>query len=100
MYVRVWQYEVEAGQVDAFLAAYGAHGVWAQLFERAEGFAGTELFRDAERANRFLTIDRWADADSWEAFLHRWEDEYRALDDQLHGLAAGGEAVVEGTPSV
>ena len=100
MYVRVWEYEVETGQVDAFLAAYGAGGAWAQLFARAAGYTGTQLFRDVDRANRFLTVDRWADAASWESFLDRWRDDYCELDHQLRRLAAGGEPIVEGpTPS-
>jgi hypothetical protein len=30
------------------------------------------------------------------AFLDRWGNDYDELDHRLHGLAAGGEAVVEG----
>jgi quinol monooxygenase YgiN len=96
MYVRVWRYEVESGKVDAFLAEYGAGGAWARLFGRAEGYAGTELFCDVDRAGQFMTIDKWRDAGSWAAFLNRWGEEYRRLDQQLHGLAAGGRAVIEG----
>jgi quinol monooxygenase YgiN len=96
MYVRVWEYEVETGQVDAFLAAYGARGPWAQLFVRAEGYAGSQLFRDVGQASRFLTVDRWTDAACWEAFLDQWGDDYGELDQRLHELAAGGEPVVEG----
>jgi hypothetical protein len=54
------------------------------------------LFRDVDRAGRFLSVDRWADAPSWRAFLDRWGNDYDELDHRLHGLAAGGEAVVEG----
>lgn len=97
MYVRVWEYEVEADQVDAFLAAYGATGAWVQLFSRAGGYAGSQLFRDAECTSRFLTVDRWADAASWEAFMGRWGDDYRELDHRLDGLASGGQVVVEGS---
>jgi heme-degrading monooxygenase HmoA len=96
MYVRVWEYEVEAGQVDDFIAAYGPAGAWARLFARAEGYGGTQLFRDVDRADRFLTVDRWAAAARWDAFLGRWGDNYGELDRRLHGLAAGGEAVIEG----
>ena len=96
MYLRVWEYEVQAGQVDEFIAEYGAQGAWAQLFWRAEGFAGTRLLRDVDRAGRFLTIDRWADASCWEAFMDRWGEEYRELDRRLHGLASGGDLVIEG----
>ena len=96
MYVRVWEYEVRTGQVEAFLAAYGATGAWARLFARAEGYAGTQLFGDVNRAGRFLTVDRWHDAASWVAFLAGWGEEYRELDRRLHRLATGGEVVVEG----
>jgi hypothetical protein len=96
MYVRVWEYQVEVGKVNAFLAAYRADGAWAQLFERADGYVGTELFGDVGRAGRFVTIDKWLDVASWEAFLVRWGVDYCALDQKLHGLAAGGQAVIEG----
>jgi len=97
MYVRVWEYEVGADQVDAFIAAYGATGAWARLFEREAGYVGTQLFGAVGQDGRFLTVDRWRDAACWEAFLDQWRDEYGELDHQLHGLAAGGDAVVEGT---
>jgi quinol monooxygenase YgiN len=97
MYARLWEYEVEPGKVEAFLAAYRADGAWARLFGRAEGYAGTQLFADVDRAGRFVTIDRWRDVASWETFQARWGNEYHELDQRLAGLAAGGRAVVEGT---
>ena|SRR5215469_16371399 len=96
MYARVWEYEVRAGDVDAFLSAYGADGAWAQLFRRSEGYAGTRLFRDVDRDGCFLTVDQWEDVASWEAFEDRWGSDYRELDQRLHALAAGGEPIVEG----
>ena len=65
-------YKVEAGQVDDFIAAYGPAGAWSRLFARAEGYGGTQLYRDVDKADRFLTVDRWADAARWDAFLARW----------------------------
>jgi hypothetical protein len=50
-----------------------------------------------DRAGRFLTIDRWADAASWEAFLGSWASDYGELDQRLRGLADGGEMIVEGS---
>jgi hypothetical protein len=97
MYARVWEYDVPASNVDAFLDAYGAAGAWAELFGRSPGYAGTQLFRDMDRAGRFLTVDRWADYASWEAFLGRWGSDYRELDQRLRGLADGGELIVEGS---
>jgi heme-degrading monooxygenase HmoA len=96
MYARVWEYEVRTSDVEAFLAAYGASGAWVKLFERSEGYDGTQLFRDVDRAGRFLTVDRWTDYASWKAFLDRWGSDYRELDQRLRRLADGGQMIVEG----
>ena len=61
MFVRVWEYEVPGDRAAAFTAAYVPDGSWGQLFGRAAGFLGTELYRDAARDDRYLTIDRWQD---------------------------------------
>jgi hypothetical protein len=96
MYLRVWEYEVSAGDVDAFMAAYGQAGAWAQLFARSLEYGGTSLFRDVARPSHFMTIDRWTDAASWESFQASWGQAYRELDRQLDRLASGGETLIEG----
>jgi heme-degrading monooxygenase HmoA len=45
MFVRVWEYDVVPASAEEFQRAYGSAGAWAQLFRRADGFVGTELFR-------------------------------------------------------
>lgn len=70
MFVRVWEYEVPGDRAAAFTTAYAADGAWGELFGRAAGFLGTELYRDAARADRFLTIDRWQNEEDWQSFLH------------------------------
>lgn len=97
MYVRVWEYEVPPQHVAAFVAAYGPDGDWARLFREGSGYVGTELFLEVGRAGRFLTVDRWVDADSWARFLDRSREAYQALDARLEGLAATERALVEGT---
>jgi heme-degrading monooxygenase HmoA len=70
VFVRVWEYEVPDDRAAAFTTAYAADGAWGELFGRAAGFLGTELYRDAVRAGRFLTIDRWQNEEDWQSFLH------------------------------
>ena len=48
MFVRVWEYKVPGDRVAAFTAAYAADGAWGELFGRAAGFLGTELYRAAD----------------------------------------------------
>ena len=66
--------------VAAFTTAYAADGAWGELFGRAAGFVGTELYRDAVRADRFLTIDRWRNEEDWQSFLHAFGAAYESLD--------------------
>jgi heme-degrading monooxygenase HmoA len=97
VFVRVWEYEVPGDQAAAFTEAYAADGAWAELFAQAAGFLGTELYRDAARADRFLTIDRWRNEQDWRSFLHSFGPAYHALDVQLEGLAAAERSLFEGS---
>jgi heme-degrading monooxygenase HmoA len=96
VFVRVWEYEVPGDQA-AFTEAYAADGAWAELFAQAAGFLSTELYRDAARADRFLTIDRWRNEQDWRSFLHSFGPAYHALDAQLEGLAAAERPLFEGS---
>lgn len=66
---RVWEYQVPSDRTGAFTAAYAADGRLGELSGRAAGFLGTEQYRDAARAGRFLTIDRWQDG-PWAGSRH------------------------------
>lgn len=97
MYVRVWEYEVPPDRAAAFAAAYAAHGPWGELFRRAAGYLGTELYRDSARPGRYLTIDRWQDEQAWQAFLAAFRPDYESLDARLEGIAAVERPLFEGS---
>jgi heme-degrading monooxygenase HmoA len=97
VFVRVWEYQVPDDRTEAFTTAYAADGVWGELFGRAAGFVGTELYRDADRPGRFLTIDRWQDERDWRAFLDAFGPAYESLDAQLEGLADAERSLFEGS---
>jgi heme-degrading monooxygenase HmoA len=71
---------------DAFEAAYGPEGDWAQFFRQGAGFVGTELLRDLEEPDRYLVVDRWESAEAYNAFLAEHNDEYlrRADESRFH----------------
>src|SRR3954447_25832150 len=48
MFVRVWEYDVLPERAEEFERVSRGDGPWAALFARADGFAGTELFRSVE----------------------------------------------------
>jgi len=76
----VFSYEVR--DAEAFEAAYGADGDWAQFFRQARGYIGTELLRDVETPSRYLVVDRWETAEAYNVFAAERRDEYmRRVDD-------------------
>ena len=97
MFVRVWEYRVDPDHVTAFVAAYGPAGDWSRLFRQADGYHGTELYQDTDVSTRFLTVDRWASAAAWEAFLARYGEEYAALDARTAGWSTAERELVAGT---
>jgi hypothetical protein len=97
VFVRVWEYQVPGDRTGASIAAYAADGPWGELFGRAARFLGTELYRDAARAGRFVTIDRWQDEQDWRSFLSAFGPAYESLDAQLEGLAATERPLFEGS---
>ncbi|HEY3012680.1 MAG TPA: antibiotic biosynthesis monooxygenase family protein [Gemmatimonadales bacterium] len=93
MFVRIWEFRVRPEKVDEFLFAYGPNGAWAKLFERVAGYLGTELLHSATHPNIYLTVDRWASAEAWAAFLRAWGDEYAELDQRCKILSVAEEEV-------
>ena len=92
-HVRVWKFRPPAGGEDAFVEAYASDGAWAQLFGQAAGFLGTTLLRPVESDSWWLTIDRWESAQDFERFDREYGDTYRALDEELEGIAGEEEFV-------
>lgn len=89
-YEIIWTYEVEPGRREAFERAYGPDGDWTRLFRRDEGFLEVVLLADADEPGRYLTIDRWRDAASFDRFTAQHGDAYAALDDDLASLSGRG----------
>jgi heme-degrading monooxygenase HmoA len=72
----------EARDPETFEAAYGADGEWAQFFKGARGYIGSELLRDLEQPGRYVVIDRWESAETYNDFVETHRDEYlRRSDD-------------------
>jgi heme-degrading monooxygenase HmoA len=74
MIALVFSYEVR--DAEEFERAYGADGEWAQFFRRGAGYIGTELLHDVEIPTRYLVIDRWESAETYNAFAAEHRDEY------------------------
>jgi heme-degrading monooxygenase HmoA len=85
-YHRVWQFETDAARRAEFEAAYGPEGAWAALFRRADGYLGSELFREIGEACRYVTIDRWNSRGAYDAFRLLHAAAHAALDARCESL--------------
>lgn len=79
-YIVIWEFIVPPKHTEAFIAAYGPAGAWARLFRSAPGYRGTELYRDREIPDRYVTLDFWMTQADFSAFRERHAEEYAALD--------------------
>jgi heme-degrading monooxygenase HmoA len=86
-HVRIWQFRPDPGREEEFRRAYAGDGRWAKLFERAEGYLGTELLGPDEPGGAWLTLDRWESRTAFERFRQDHGEAYRRLDEELEGLA-------------
>ena len=82
----LWEYRVREEQRADFERHYGSQGTWAQLFRRNPGYRGTTLLRDPEDRGRYLTIDVWDAATSFQRFKKDFSAEYAAMDQQMEPL--------------
>jgi heme-degrading monooxygenase HmoA len=83
MHIIIWKFTVREERIQEFIAACNSNGNWANLFQCAEGYLGTQLLRSADEPNVFLTVDRWESAACFEAFQKRYGAEYKNLDAQF-----------------
>ena len=89
----IWQFEVATGTEAEFEKHYGPDGTWVQLFRGDPAFRGTLLLHDRECANRYLTVDRWDDIASYEAFRAKHAKEYQRIDLEMEQLTTNEQRI-------
>ena len=86
MYFIIWEYQVRSERLTEFEEIYSARGAWVELFQKSNGYLGTELLSDEAHPHRYITIDRWVSSEEYESFLSEWKNEYTDLDTRCEGL--------------
>jgi len=59
IFAYIWRYTIRPEREAEFLAAYTADGEWARFFGRDLAYIRTDLLRDADRPDVYLTVDYW-----------------------------------------
>ncbi len=93
MYVIVWRYEIKPGVAEEFEQAYGPRGVWFEFFQKGEGYAGTQLLKDSEKANGYVTLDYWDSQKQFDEFSQLHSQEYRTIDQQCERFTIHEERI-------
>lgn len=97
-YVYIWEYTVSPEHVADFEQAYGPKGDWVALFKRARGYLRTELHRDRNVPNRYVTIDYWDSLAAWEAFRAAFSAEFEAIDARCESFTREEHEIGRFTP--
>jgi quinol monooxygenase YgiN len=84
--VVIWEFHIRTGKRRSFETAYGPRGEWAELFRAGAGYVRTDLIRDANSPNRFLTLDYWKSRREYEAFRKKNAKAYRQIDAHCEAL--------------
>ena len=79
-YIRIWEFLIKPEMRNDFERIYGSEGDWAQLFWKSDEFLFTELYRDPENENRYVTIDGFRSKKGFEKILGEFKEEYDVLD--------------------
>jgi heme-degrading monooxygenase HmoA len=85
-YIYIWEFQVKPGLQARFEEIYGPAGAWVQLFRRASGYVKTDLIRDTQTADRYVTIDYWDQESSYRTFREQFAEQFRALDQECEQL--------------
>ncbi len=85
-FVIVWEFRINPRKRRAFESVYGPDGDWARLFQMATGHLRTELIRDCENPNRYLTLDHWKSRKHYQNFKKQNCVAYKLIDEKCEAL--------------
>ena len=85
-YAYIWKYKARSDSLGEFERVYGPEGPWGELFRRHPGYIRTELHRDLEKLDWYLTVDHWLSKDAYDSFRREFKSEFEDLDRQCEKL--------------
>jgi heme-degrading monooxygenase HmoA len=80
VYIRIWEFQAQAGREKEFEKIYGPEGDWVELFRKSKAFLCTEVYRDLETSGRYVTIDYFSSQAAFQSFLKEFRERYDSLD--------------------
>jgi heme-degrading monooxygenase HmoA len=81
-FVYIWKYKVKPEFRWEFEKAYNTNGDWANLFRQSPGYIKTELLKDRNNPNQYITIDYWKSFDDNQNFKKQFVSNFQLLDEK------------------
>ena len=85
-YLTIWEYKITSEKKDEFENLYGNHGEWVKLFQKFSGFIKTELHRDINNPDKYVTIDHWESKEAYNQFKKLSKEDFLEIDKIGEGL--------------
>ena len=85
-FVIVWEFRINSRKRRAFERAYGPGGEWAKFFRKGKGYIATELVRDSQQPDRYITLDYWKSREHYEIFKRQNRKMYEMIDARCEAL--------------
>lgn len=93
--VVIWEFLVRPNKRRTFERIYGPQGDWARLFRSGSGYIRTDMIRDLESRDKYLTLDYWRSRHDYKSFQKKNREAYRALDEKCETLTSKEEKIGE-----
>ncbi|HEY7292978.1 MAG TPA: antibiotic biosynthesis monooxygenase [Vicinamibacterales bacterium] len=87
----VWQFEVKAGQEEAFEEFYGVDGDWTTVNRHSRSYLGSSFLRDQNRPSRYLVVEYWSEMVVYEQHKQFRREDREALDARRDELISSTE---------
>ncbi len=88
LFIAAWLFEVKPEHRSAFERAYGPNGEWVRLFRTGDGYLRTELHRDPNNPDHYITLDFWQTREQYDAFREQSKSAYEEIDAKCERLTA------------
>jgi heme-degrading monooxygenase HmoA len=85
-FVIIWEFHIRPAKRRGFERAYGPDGEWAKFFRKGKGYLGTELTRDENQPDRYVTLDYWISRKHYEIFKKQNRKMYEIIDETCEPL--------------
>jgi heme-degrading monooxygenase HmoA len=85
-FVIIWEFRIQATKRRTFERAYAPDGTWANFFRKGKGYIATELIRDSQQSDRYITLDYWQSRQHYENFKKQNGKMYQTINEKCESL--------------